>query len=68
MQCLLRLGSGCGGGADGGVVVDDGDTTVGGEVDAVVDDAGRLRVMFCRDLYFRPMELHFLFLGIVTSK
>ena len=66
MRCLLRFGGGRGGGVDGGVEVDGGDTTVGGKVDAVVGDAGRLRLMFCRDLYFRPTRLLFLFIGIVT--
>ena len=39
IKCLFRFCDGRGGGLDGGVEVDDGNTAVGGEVDAVFGDA-----------------------------
>ena len=68
MRCFLRFGGGRVGGVNGGEAVEDGETTVGGEVDAVDGDAGRLRFTFCRDLNFRPIQFLFFGRGIVISK
>lgn len=47
MRFLLRFSDGRGGKLDGGVEFDHDDTTVGADVDAIVGDAGLLRLM-CR--------------------
>ena len=50
-----------GGGVDGGVQVGDGDMAVGGEA--------YLLCLICYfDLYFRPIDLLFRFIGIITSQ
>ena len=84
MRCFLRFGGrraggvdrGGGvedgettvGGVDGGVEFCDGDTTVGGEADAVFVDACLSCLMRCLDLNFRPIDLLFRFIGIITSQ
>ena len=66
MRCLLRFGGGQGGRLDGGMEVDDGNTTISREVDTEVGDAGLLRLMHSWDVYFRPIDLLFCYIGIVT--
>ena len=53
---------------EGGVKVDDGDTAVGGEIDAVARDTGLFFMLSCLVLCDRPIALHFPFFGIITSK
>ena len=68
MRCLLRFGGGRGGRLDGGVEVDDGDTTVGGEAGVVFVDACLSCLMRCLDLNLRPIDLLFRYIGIITSQ
>ena len=49
---MMRFGGGRGGRSYSGVEVDDDDTAIGGEVDAVVWDAGLLCLMPCYELNF----------------
>ena len=58
---LFRFCDGRGGGVDGGVQVDDGDTAVGGE-------ACLSCLIRCLLLNFRPIDLLFRFIGIITSQ
>ena len=60
IERLFRFRDGRSGGVDGGVHVDDGDTAVGGE-------AYLSCLIHCFDLYFRPIDLLFRFIGIITS-
>ena len=52
IKCLFRFCDGRSGGVDGGVEVDDGNTAVGGEVDAVFGDACLSCLICCLDLNF----------------
>ena len=68
VQCLLRFAGGCGNRLDGGVEIDNGDTNVSAEVNAVVDDT-RLLCLICRQaLRFQTMDLLLRFIGIMTNK
>ena len=61
---LLCFGSGRNIRLDGGLEIDNSDMIVGGEVDAVVGDAGLFFLLHCLALYDRPIVLHFPFLAL----
>ena len=68
VRCLLRFAGGCSNRLDGGVDIDNGDTNVDAEVNAVFGDAGLLCLIYCQALRFQTMDLLFHFISIMTSK